>query len=137
MNRMRLWSSSAIIVAVILIVFALSVPHTRDADVERPPQSQAELMPAVTLSDTFKKGVHTISGSIEAPNACAVVNVSAALVGDAQGEESIAVSVSMQNDSGICLQAPTRIPFQTALSAPANLPITATVNGISADITSP
>ncbi|MBI2096506.1 MAG: hypothetical protein HYT43_02650 [Candidatus Taylorbacteria bacterium] len=137
MNRMRLWVSAAIIALVILVVFALSVPHTRDIAVSRAPVSETEITPSVIVRGSFKKGVYEISGSIEAPNACAAVSASAALVNDASGNESIAVSIEMQEDSGICLQAPTRMLFQTSLSAPANLPITATVNGIPADVTSP
>jgi hypothetical protein len=42
----------------------------------------------------------------------------------------------MPSDSGICLQVPTRISFHTTVSAPANLPISATVNGSLASTTS-
>ena len=70
MSRKHLWISATIIACVIFISFALSVPHTRDVSVE---QSLAETanIPLVTLRDSFRKGVHTISGSFEAPNACA------------------------------------------------------------------
>ena len=136
MNRMRLWVSSAIIVAVILITFALSVPHTRDVKVAVNMQQETESVPSVTLRDLFKKGIHTISGSVEAPNACTSVNASATLVGDVSSKESILVTISMPSDSGVCLQAPTRTSFQTTVSAPANLPISVMVNGSLASTTS-
>src|SRR3989344_1077860 len=129
MNRMRLWVSSAIIVAVILITFALSVPHTRDVKVAVNMQQETENVPSVTLRDLFKKGIHTISGSVEAPNACASVSASATLVGDVSNSQSISVAISIQFDSGVCLQVPTRTSFQTTVSAPVGLPISATVNG--------
>ncbi|MDP2655250.1 MAG: hypothetical protein Q8P17_01680 [bacterium] len=136
MNRMRLWVSAAIIAFVILVVFALSVPHTRDVKVDVELPLDTENVPSVVLRDSFKKGIHTISGSFEAPNACTSVNASATLVGDVSSKESILVTISMPSDSGVCLQAPTRTSFQTTVSAPANLPISVTVNGFLASTTS-
>lgn len=129
MNSKRLWISAVIIASVILIAFALSVPHTRDVGVKSPLPSAMTSVPIVTLHDSFKKGVHTITGSLEAPNACTPVSTSATLVGNASGRESILVTISMPSDSGLCLQMPTRVDFKTTVSAPVNLPITATVNG--------
>lgn len=136
MSRMRLWISAAIIAFIVLITFALSVPHTREAEVTSVLLSEPEEVPSVSLRDSFKKGVHTISGSVEAPNACASVSSSATLVGDASGGgEGILVAVSVSSDSGVCLQIPAQIDFKTTISAPANLPITATVNGVPASTT--
>ena len=136
MSHMRLLASSAIIVIVILITFALSVPHTRDAKVDSVLLPETELVPSVTIRDSFKKGVHTISGSVEAPNACASVSASSTIAGNASSTQSILVAISLDPDSGICLQVPARIHFQTTVSAPADLPISATVNGSSATTTS-
>lgn len=135
MNRMRLWASAAIIAVVILIAFALSVPHVSDSNVEEQPAAVATI-PTVTLRDSFKKGVHTISGSLEASNACIAVSASAATTGSASSTEGILVTISLQSDSGVCLQVPTRMNFETTLSAPAALPITVTVNGSLATTTS-
>src|SRR3989338_8418838 len=97
MSRKHLWISATIIACVIFISFALSVPHTRDVSVE---QSLAETanIPLVTLRDSFRKGVHTISGSFEAPNACATVSAEATLVGNASSTWNILVAISMQSD---------------------------------------
>ena len=135
MNPVRLWVSAAIITFVVLIVFALSVPHTRDSRVEAPLSPATTSVPAVILRDVFKKGVHTISGSIEAPNACTFVSASATLVGNASSTENILVAISLSLDSGVCLQIPTRVSFQTTLVAPASLPIVVTVNGSPATMT--
>lgn len=134
MSHKRLFISSAIIAFVILILFALSVPHTKDVAEKISSASVAEDIPVVTLRDAFKKGLHTISGSVQVPNACTVVSASASLDGDASSTEKILVSVSVQPDSGVCLQLPTQASFQTTISAPANLPFTATVNGSEATI---
>ena len=135
MNHMRLWASAAIIALVILVAFALSVPHTRNVGEKFSPPAETTSVPPVTLHDSFKKGVHTITGSVEAPNACAAVSVSAALAGSASSTQSIVVAISLQSDSGVCLQLPTQMNFQATLPAPASLPITVTVNGSPATTT--
>jgi len=134
MNNKRLWVSAGIIAFVVLVVFAFSAPHTRDLGV-KPSSSATESVPTVALHDSFKKGLHTITGSLSATNACAVVSASATLGSSASGTQNILIAVSLQSDSGICLQVPTRMDFKTMVSAPANVPITATVNGSSASTT--
>lgn len=133
---MRLLVSSAIIVTVVLITFIISVPRTNDDAVTSTILSETKSVPTIILNDSFKKGVHTISGFIEAPNACATVSTSATLTGNDSSEDGILVTILMQTDSEICLQIPTRISFQTTIEASNNLPISATVNGFAALISS-
>ena len=129
MSHMRLWVSAAIIASVILAAFALSVPHTRDVGEKSPLPAAIASAPVVTLRDSFKKGMHTISGSIETPNACTAVKASATIAGNASSTKSILVAILMQTDSGVCLQGPTHANFQTTIAAPAYMPITLIVNG--------
>lgn len=136
MNHKRLWVAAAIIAIVIIVGFVLSVPHTRDIGTVGSLQNVATSAPIVSLHDSFKKGVHTITGSIEAPNACASVSAQASLVGDAANASGILVALSLEKDSGVCLQVSTPINFTATISAPARLPITATVNGEAATTTS-
>ena len=135
MKYSRLRVLAAIIACVILAGFVLSVPHTRD--IGKPAvQNTVPAVPAVTLHDSFKKGVHTITGSFQAPDACTTVQASASLVGgDASSTDSIMVGLSLSDDSGVCLQVPTRATFTTTISAPARLPIQATVDGVVATTT--
>jgi len=134
MKHSRLWVLAAIIAFVIFTGFILSVPHTRD--VSKPlPSSVAMDVPTVSLHDSFKKGVHTITGSLQAPNACAAVTAEATLEGAASTTGSILVALSLPRDSGVCLQVPTKINFTATINAPARLPITATVNGAAATTT--
>lgn len=135
MSHKRLWVSAAIIAFVILIAFVLSVPHTRNVGEKFSPLIETASVPSVTLHDSFKKGLHTISGSLVAPNACAPVSASATLAGNASSTQSILIAISLQTDSGVCLQMPTQMNFQTTISAPASLPIMATVNGSPASTT--
>jgi len=135
MNHTRLWTISIIIALVIIVGFVLSVPHTRDA-VQAPSQETTTIIPIVTVHDVFKKGVHTITGSLNAPNACTAITAETSLTSDESNATSgILIQLSMSEDTGICLQLPTRVNFTTTISAPALLPITATVNGLVATTT--
>ena len=129
---MRLCVAASIIAVVLIVSFVLSVPHTRDDIETLLPQNATTSVPLVTLHDAFKKGVHTITGSIEAPNACTVVTASASVVGNATSTQSIHVAISQSLDAGVCLQLPTTMRFSATLTAPAQLPMTVTVNGLSA-----
>jgi len=134
-GHMRLWVAATVIASLIVAGFLLSVPHTRDiVETAKSPASPI-LPPTVTLRDIFKKGVHTITGSVEASNACATVTAQASLDGESPETKSILVALSLQSDTGVCLQVPTRVNFSTTLAAPARLPMTATVNGLAATTT--
>lgn len=137
MMQSRLWISAGIIAVVIIIGFVLSVPHTKEVP---PPASRASTTPEpaqVVVKDSYKKGVHTISGSVMAPNACASVTADATLEGDSSAPRGIALSLGMPADTGICLEVPTKIPFGTTIAAPSGLPITTTINGVIASTTTP
>lgn len=135
MNHTRLWIAATIIAFLIVVGFVLSVPHTRDV-VREPVSRSATTTPLVTLHDEFKKGLHTITGSVEAPNACTIVTARANLQGDASSIQSIQVALSMLADTNVCLQLSTHMDFSTTITAPAQIPITATVNGSAATTTS-
>lgn len=136
MSHTRPWTAAAIIASVIIVGFLLPVPHTRDIAATAPPPV-SPITPSVILHDAFKKGVHTITGSVEAPNACAVVTAQASLKSGVAGAESIRVALSLESAAGVCLQVPTRVNFSTTLVAPARLPLFATVNGSPATTTAP
>lgn len=127
MNHKRLWVAAAIIALILLVGFMLSAPHTHDVSGTTTSQTATTSVSAIKLHDVFKKGMHTITGSINAPNACADVTAQATL-----SAENIVVALSLPEDTGVCLQLPTQVNFSTTISAPAHTPITATVNGSSA-----
>ena len=131
---MRLGAAAAIIAIVIFISFVLSVPHTQDGNVEAPSQKVA-VIPGVTLRDSYRGGVHTITGSLLLPNACTTPAAQAFLSGEASTTQSIVVAITFETDTGVCLQVPTRAAFEAKLTAPSGLPITATVNGSIASTT--
>lgn len=135
MNHSRLWVVATIIAAVVLVGFVLSVPHTRDL-ATKSLQKVAEAVPSVSLRDSFKKGVHTLTGSLEVPNVCTAVTARASLTENASGDGGIRVELSFPDDTGVCLQMPTRAAFSATVSAPAKLPITVFVNGSIATTTS-
>ena len=135
MRHSRLWVAAAIIAFFVLVGFVLSVPHTRDVGKFQVNESVATSAPSVTLHDSFRKGLHTITGSVETPNACATVTAQASLSGEASSTNGILVELAISDDTGVCLQVPTRVNFTTTINASADLPITATVNGGAATTT--
>lgn len=134
MTHRRLWITATILAGVILASFVLSVPRTRDVPESMISPEIVETVPEVTLHDTYRKGTHTISGSIEAPNPCTSLDASATLEGTASGSETIIVSFTMPKDSGICVQQAVNLPFSVTVVAPAELPISAIVNGSPATV---
>jgi hypothetical protein len=128
MHQKRLWLSAAIIAVVILLTFAISVPRTREVANTAPTQV-ASSTPIVKVHDSYRRGTHTITGSIEAPNACTSVEASAILEGSASSTARVLLTISLPADTGICLQLPTPITFQTSVEGPAEVIFTATVNG--------
>ncbi len=135
MTHTRLWVAATIIAGIILVGFILSVPHTRDISSQARLEEATTTVPDVSLRDVFKKGVHTLTGSIDAPNPCTTLSAAASLVGSASSTQSILVALSMPVDTGTCLQQVTSLTFSTTIVAPAHMPLTATVNGSPATVT--
>ena len=134
MNHTRLLVTATIIAAIIFIGFMLSVPHTHDAkQISLPPPPTPA--PSVAIRDVFKKGVHTLTGSIEAPNACTSLATKATLAGSASSTQYILVAITMPEDSGVCLERSVKMPFSLTISAPANLPVQVSVNNTMATTT--
>jgi len=134
---MRLWVAATIIACVVAIGFFLSAPRTSDRAENTVPSVALESIPEVAMRDVYKKGTHTITGSLLAPNVCTVASAVATLQGAATSTESILVEVSMPVDEGVCLQVPTRVVFQTTIAAPDDLPLVVTVNGSPATTSAP
>ena len=134
MRLTRLSTAATIIALAILILFVLSVPHAREVP-QAPKQNVPTEVPAVTVHDSYKKGTHTITGTLMAPDACTSVTASVSAQGDAADPKGIALALVMPMNSGVCLEVPTRTIFSAAISAPPSLPITVTVNGIVASTT--
>lgn len=138
MSHTRLWIASAIIASIVLVGFVLSVPHTRDVSETMHTQEEISI-PALTVHDVYKKGVHTITGSIALPNACAAVGAEAGLVSaEASSTPHIILAISTIDEGGICLQLPTTTTFKTTVSTTTpKLPIVVTINGTVATTTTP
>jgi hypothetical protein len=129
MMHQRIWLLGGSIAFVILASFLFSVPRTTEV-AEAPPSSPEVEVPRLTLKDTFRRGVHTLSGSVEAPNACAEVAASATYEESDTENAHILLAATLTLTEGLCLEILTKIPFAATVSAPANTPIVATVNGV-------
>ncbi len=133
MSSSRLLASAGIVAIVIIIGFALSIPHARDGTI--PPSSSrapATTTPIVTLLDAYRRGVHTISGSVIAPDPCTLVTATATPMLSGTTTIGIALALTMPADQGICLELPSPITFSTHIAAPRGLPISVSVNGATA-----
>lgn len=136
MTHRRLWAAAAIIAAFVILSFLFSVPRVGDIKHELALRVEEPVpTPSVALRDAYKKGVHTITGALEAPDACSTVTAEASLQGDASSTARILVDVSVVSDAEVCLELPTRMNFSTTVAAPEGLPLSATVNGIPAETT--
>ena len=133
-NRARFWVAATIIAAIVIIGFIASVPHTRDVPHEESPAPEP-VAPAVTLRDSFKKGLHSFTGSVMAPDACSMVTASSSLEGDASTTELVVITLSIPADTGVCLQLPTELGFSTTIAAPSGTSVRVMVNGAEATTT--
>ncbi|HET9641500.1 MAG TPA: hypothetical protein VFP46_01460 [Candidatus Paceibacterota bacterium] len=133
MSHTRLWIAAAIIAAVIVVGFVLTVPHTTEAP--RSVQTQeAAPAPTVSIRDSYKKGTHTLTGSVLAPDACTTIAAEASLAGGTTSP-AILVALTTTPASGVCLELPTSLPFKVTVSAPAKAAIQTTLNGALASTT--
>ena len=136
MRHTRLWVTTTIIAGIILVWFLLSAPHTRDVIVPVAEQSAISI-PSVTVHDSFKKGTHTITGSLVAPTACTSLTATATFDDSASSTNRIQIDIAMPKDTGVCLQQPSTLTFSTSIAAPVNMPMVILVNGAVATTTSP
>lgn len=139
MSHSRLWVVTAIIALVVIVSFVLSVPHTRDI-AENQKIDKIAPLPEVTVRDSYKKGVHTITGSVLMPNACGSLTAETLIADatDASSTPSIHVNLAITTDDGVCLQLPTPTDFKASVAtATARMPIIVTVNGVFATSTMP
>lgn len=135
MSHTRLWVVAAIVASAVVVSFLFSVPRTSDVAPAGELSAARSAAPAISLRDSFKKGVHTITGSVEAPDACTTASAQALLEGDTPEQQHIVVAVSLEGGEGVCLELPTRVSFSATVAAPAGIPLSATVNGAAATTT--
>lgn len=134
---MRIWSAAIIIAAVLIIGFALSVPHVRDLGGKAASAPEASATPMVFIHDAYKKGTHTITAKILVPDACTTVSGAANVISSAASgtPDTIALALDMPPDSGICLEEPATTTLSFTVSAGTGTPISATINGTDASTT--
>jgi hypothetical protein len=135
---MRVWSAAAVIGAVLIIGFVLSVPEVRDLGTKLDGSTAASSTPMVYVHDVYKKGTHTISAEIQLPDACAIISGEADVTpGSASGTPDLVnLTLSAPPDSGICLEEPATTTLSFTAAADADALITASINGNDASTTS-
>lgn len=123
---------AAFVIVVFLgtVLFALrtsEAPHTTE------PLTASSTPPAVSLKDSYKKGAHTLTGSLTVPTPCHSVTASASFL-PSEVPPTIRVDVDAPADDGLCLTLPTDKTFSLSVSAPQDVPTVVYVNGIPATI---
>lgn len=121
--------------AVLLIAaFAFFIPHANNGAEEASlPAESTPVTPNITLSDVYKKGIRTFSGSVEAPTPCTEVVVHGEI--SSSTPERITISILMPPDTSICLQQITKVPFKVTLPATVAAVVEVLVNGRQASTT--
>jgi hypothetical protein len=124
-----------VIIAVAVLIVTFPTPHDT-APVAPKPVTVETLAkkPVVPVRDIYKKGTHTITGSLDLPNPCSTVSVESMLEGEPP--ERILILLTVLTDEGICVQEKTATPFETSLTAPEGVPLRVLVNGSEASVTS-
>lgn len=132
----RLALIALVIVLVLVCGFWLFTPRAPKVPTPAPARAAiaASTTPAVSLTDSYKKGVHTLSGSVMAPDACAQVTATAAFA-TSTGSQEIDLELSLPATQGVCLEVPTEAAFKTTVAAPSGLPVVVELNGVIATTT--
>ncbi|HQU07837.1 MAG: hypothetical protein B7X04_01135 [Parcubacteria group bacterium 21-54-25] len=125
-----------ILVIVIGVGMGISSKHLSDG-VRTPISAATSTPPVVTLvslTDTYRRGTHTISGAVTVPTPCYAPVAQTTLVPSTTPPE-IRLDLSVPIDTGICLQLPATTTFSVAQSAARDAVIAAYVNGVFATST--
>jgi hypothetical protein len=132
---MSLKIALGVFVAVVIGIagFALFIPHANKGGEQSPHLEQSTMLPSVSLSDSYKKGIHTISGTVEAPTPCITLTADTSVASGTP--DTISVMITMPADTGICLQVITDLPFNVTVAAGMDARIVALVNGVVASTT--
>ncbi len=124
----------SVFVATILLIglYALYIPHA-NLNNETAPLAEITPVPAppVFLKDAYRKGEHTISGSLLAPTACTTLTATANVSPSAASStpETITITLLMPPDTGVCLQQLTKMSFTVSATAAADALFHVLVNG--------
>jgi hypothetical protein len=138
MRRKRFAIAAGLIACLILAAFLaviLRVQMVQAPVAPAGPAAAATTTPVVALRDTYRRGVHTLSGALTLPDACIVPTATSTYTGTASTTGIIALDISYAPDQGVCLELPTQATFSTTVAAPEAAAVVTTVNGVIATTT--
>ncbi len=124
-------------VVVLIAAFVYFVPNTDTPD-EAPAISDLDTAPeyAVTAHSVYSRGRYTITGTVEAPNPCTTVSVTAEMLASST-PPAIQLNISMLRDEGACLELITPTSFTATTTGPVDATLAAYVNGTKASVREP
>lgn len=134
-RRPQFWVALLCVGIVLLAAYSISVERAREVAVPAP-KVAAEAPPVAldSYADSYRRGTHTVSGSVAVPTPCYVVTA-AATTDASSTPERIRVDISAPPDTGSCLMLPDTKPFSVTATAPADADISLYVNGALATTT--
>jgi hypothetical protein len=118
-------------VVLVIVGYAFFVPHTTKDEVPPPVESEPQPAPLVTLSSSFRRGVHTFEGTVEAPTPCTTVGVETTVASSTPSR--ITLSLTLAPDEGVCIQVVRALPFEATAEAPEDAFVELTVNGVAVE----
>lgn len=128
---MRFWVTTTLLITALILAtlgaYLWYSYQSRQAQITE----EAASAPAVTYRDSFKAGVHTISGTVVLRNRCERLEASA--VADTEVDPPVVrVDLFIPEDTGICLELPTERAFSVSVEASDAAMVQVFVNGIPA-----
>jgi hypothetical protein len=129
---MRIWIGVGIFLGVLIIGFAFFVFRITEGPVtpSAPEAPITGISEVQVLSDTYKKGVHTIKGTATVPTACTTLNATSSAADYAStSAQGIRINLSAETDDGICLDIPTQAYFSITQTAEQNATVSVYANG--------
>lgn len=128
---MRIWIGVGAFLGVLIIGFAFFVFRISEGPVPSPsPKASTTEISDVHVSDTYKKGVHTVKGTATVPTACTTLTATSSVIEEASTSESIIrIDLSAEPDTGTCLKLPTEMKFSITQSADHGASIAVYANG--------
>jgi hypothetical protein len=131
---MRTWVTLGIFIAVLAAAFSVYALHISEST---PPKPEASVTGAaitdISITDTYKKGVHTIKGTATVPTPCTLL--SADISASSSTPPVIRIDLTAPLDEGMCLHVPKTVPFTLTVTAPADASTTVYANTVLATTT--
>lgn len=128
----------AVVIAVTLFFgFFLLFGASKDVPAQRSSMAgSASDITLLSVSDSYHKGMHTITGTLMLPTACTPFAATTSPEGNG-GTNGIRVDIASEVDDGVCLALPATTTFTATAAGAASSTVSVYLNGALATTTAP